>query len=627
MANLIVKDPPTFTSEIHKTEKKEFITADLENEIKSALLNNDVFLKTLAEAIQEKSNTHIENNSIHVTSQDKENWSGKAGTAVATQESDGLESAADKRKLDGMAAGAEVNQYAFSNVKAGNVTVSANGKTATFTLEAGANITISADNANKKIVITANKDGGNADLLDGYHAEHFAIADHGHDGRYYTKTESDNLLNQKAAANHNHNGSKHLAGQGVNGGYSFVNDGAYDTGMFSDSDGDLYFMQNGTKWYASHSDHEHDGRYYTESEVTNLLSGKAAADHGHDGRYYTKTESDKLLNQKANSSHSHNGIYYTKDEINNRLDGQYVIIGEEANATGKINWSGGHTIYSMAIGNNTIATGNGTIAIGGSAEALGDGYYGDSLALGGYARANFDGMALGTLTEAFGERSVAVGRSVESSGKQAVALGAYAKAYGENSVAIGEHAETSNANSIQLGNSASLSSITARVSLTVTSDERDKADITEVENGAIEFLNKIKAIRYVWNGRQMYIDEGHLSDEDKKNRRKYGLCTYDKEAHAAGTKKGSRIRVGISAQKIQVALKEVYGDIGYANLVNDNFFDFQNVPEGVENQLTVNYEGFIPFLIKAIQELKQIYDEEIKHLKEEIILLKNKKVV
>lgn len=39
-----------------------------------------------------------------------------------------------------------------------------------------------------------------------------------------------------------------LASQGGSGhGYSFQNDGAFDTGMFSNSDGDLYFMRNGAK--------------------------------------------------------------------------------------------------------------------------------------------------------------------------------------------------------------------------------------------------------------------------------------------------------------------------------------------------------------------------------------------
>lgn len=274
MANLIVKDPPTFTSEIHKTEKKEFITADLENEIKSALLNNDVFLKALAEAIQEKAKEHIEDGNIHVTSQDKQNWSGKAGTAVATQTADGLESAADKRKLDGMAAGAEVNQNAFSNVKAGNVTVSANGKTATFILEAGANITISADNASKKIMITANRDGGNAATLEGHAASYFAVL------------------------NHNHNGS-----------------------------------------------------YYTKTEVNNALSVKAAADHGHDGRYHTKEEITNLLNQKANSNHNHNGSYYTKSEIDNAMNGK---LSTGASCNKNWNWAGQEGQPTWVWGGNEI---------------------------------------------------------------------------------------------------------------------------------------------------------------------------------------------------------------------------------------------------------------------------------
>lgn len=50
-----------------------------------------------------------------------------------------------------------------------------------------------------------------------------------------------------APVGHNHNGSQFLASNGATGGYSFAGDVATDTGMFSDSDGDLYFMQNGVK--------------------------------------------------------------------------------------------------------------------------------------------------------------------------------------------------------------------------------------------------------------------------------------------------------------------------------------------------------------------------------------------
>jgi len=288
MENQATKNPVEFTDALRKLKTTDRAHAKVFNALFEVLINNDVFLKTFLEEVKKKSEEHIEDSVTYI------------------------------KKLDGIAAGAQVNQFAFSKIVIGELKVSANGETATLTIQAGDNVTISADNATKKIVISANKDGGNADKLDGYHAEHFATtghghdgryytktesdnllngkansnhnhnsvyytkteinntlsgkaaADHGHDGRYYTKTESDNLLNQKAASNHNHNGGKYLAGQGTNGGYSFINDGAYDTGMFSDVDGDLYFMQNGEKWYASHDGHNHNELYYTKEELQNV---------------------------------------------------------------------------------------------------------------------------------------------------------------------------------------------------------------------------------------------------------------------------------------------------------------------------------------------------------------------
>ena len=70
-------------------------------------------------------------------------------------------------------------------------------------------------------------------------------------------------------------GGKHLAGQGVDAGYSFTNDGVYDTGMFSDSDGDLYFMRNGTRVHLPANDGSIHQLAFTDSTVSNadLLAG------------------------------------------------------------------------------------------------------------------------------------------------------------------------------------------------------------------------------------------------------------------------------------------------------------------------------------------------------------------
>lgn len=278
-----------------------------------------------------------------------------------------------------------------------------------------------------------------------------------------------------------------------------------------------------------------------------------------------------------------------------------TAIGSPANATGG---------YSIAIGGQFAnASGEASIAFGCTTNANGN----NSIAIGKDANGNGnDSTAIGSSANANSNNSTALGHFSRTNGICSTALGFLANASGGYSTALGTNAQTSNANSIQLGDATKLSSITAKVSITTTSDERDKTDVTEIEDSALEFLNKVRAIRYVFNGRKLYIDNGNLSDEEREKLNTYGMCDYDKEAHAQGTKKGSRMRVGVSAQNIQQALIDVFGDSGYANLVNDNLFDYNpdDIPDGVESQLAVNYEGFIPFLIKAVQEL----DARVKEL-------------
>ena len=74
------------------------------------------------------------------------------GTTGATN---GLMTAADKQKLNGVASGAEVNQNAFSNVKVGSTTVAADTKTDTLELVAGGATTITPDATNDKITISS----------------------------------------------------------------------------------------------------------------------------------------------------------------------------------------------------------------------------------------------------------------------------------------------------------------------------------------------------------------------------------------------------------------------------------------------------------------------------------------
>lgn len=76
----------------------------------------------------------------------------ETGTTGATN---GLMTAADKKKLNGIASGAEVNQNAFSNVKVGSTTVAADTKKDTLELVAGGATTITPDATNDKITISS----------------------------------------------------------------------------------------------------------------------------------------------------------------------------------------------------------------------------------------------------------------------------------------------------------------------------------------------------------------------------------------------------------------------------------------------------------------------------------------
>lgn len=61
----------------------------------------------------------------------------------------------EKNKLNGIAAGAEVNQNAFSKVVIGTTNIEADSKTDTLTLVAGSNVTLTPDATNDKITIAA----------------------------------------------------------------------------------------------------------------------------------------------------------------------------------------------------------------------------------------------------------------------------------------------------------------------------------------------------------------------------------------------------------------------------------------------------------------------------------------
>ena len=106
--------------------------------------------KTIVDdAISNTSTNPVQNKVI------KEALDAKAGLATATTSANGLMSSADKTKLGNIAAGAEVNQNAYSSVTVGTTAIAATGKTDNITVVAGENVTLTPDASKKQYTISA----------------------------------------------------------------------------------------------------------------------------------------------------------------------------------------------------------------------------------------------------------------------------------------------------------------------------------------------------------------------------------------------------------------------------------------------------------------------------------------
>ena len=290
------------------------------------------------------------------------------------------------------------------------------------------------------------------------------------------------------------------------------------------------------------------------------------------------------------------------DKVKNPLTiGDVVFDGSAAKTVDLSEYAKTTGTYSeMSVGNSTnlIPDSNGAVNPGGR----GSGTVGArSIALGTNATASKDSStALGYDASAGEPASTALGNGASAVGNSSTALGngASAGAYGSTALGYAASVDISSANTIQLG-SSELSALRCQVNLTVTSDERDKTDIDNITN-ALPFIDKLNPVTFVSNDRVNYIAE---ADKKSETFRKYGMCDYDRVAHAAGTKKGERRRCGLLAQEVIAAMQEVYGTDNYANIVNDNFHDLADKPSDVENKYTLAYANLVPFLIGAIKEL------------------------
>lgn len=126
--------------------------------------------------------------------------------------------------------------------------------------------------------------------------------------------------------------------------------------------------------------HTHDDRYFTETEVTSLLSGKSDTGHTHDDRYYTEAEVTSFLSGKANTTHTHAASDITSGTLAIARGGTNLS-GTPTNGQLLIGNGTGYTLANITAGPNvTITNSSGGISISAATTGgatLADGDYGD----------------------------------------------------------------------------------------------------------------------------------------------------------------------------------------------------------------------------------------------------------
>ena len=129
---------------------------------------------------------------------------------------------------------------------------------------------------------------------------------------------------------------------------------------------------------------------------------------------------------------------------------------------------------------------------------------------------------------------------------------------------------TTASNYICMGNN-SHTDFACRVSLTVTSDKRDKTDITDFNHG-LSWINKLRPVTYKWDMRSNY--ENGVPD---------------------GSKKEPKLFIGLIAQEEL----EVEKEHGFANDKDDMLITTEND----EGNYGMEYDRIVPILINAVKEL------------------------
>ena len=111
--------------------------------------------------------------------------------------------------------------------------------------------------------------------------------------------------------------------------------------------------------------------------------------------------------------------------------------------------------------------------------------------------------------------------------------------------------------------------------MSVTSDKRDKTDITDFTKG-LDIVNSLRPVTYKRDMRSNYSEDYSVTPD--------------------GSKKSNKLEIGLLAQEVETVEKAN----GYATSENDRLFISKTTNE---RHYSLTYERLVPVLINAIKEL------------------------
>ena len=195
---------------------------------------------------------------------------------------------------------------------------------------------------------------------------------------------------------------------------------------------------------------------------------------------------------------------------------------------------------------------------------------------------NRDSILIGSKIGTVGQGGILFSRSIVIGSKSGVGSLSKQKTF-RNNVVIGYQADVTGENQFQLGNSNN--TVYAYGSVQDRSDERDKANIRDIEYPYKEFILGLRPVTFQWDYREDYMRDKDGTSEP--------VVAHINDIVRDGSHIRSRRHNGFIAQEV----KELMDSLGF------DFAGYQDHSvNGGDDVLSLGYSEFIAPMVKMIQE-------------------------